>query len=284
MTVTLKYTNGPGGWDVDVLDALKNYNYGSAESSKDYTELPTNLTVVIRAGTNTATFKVPLPEDALSESNERYTVQIDTVSGHEARIPADASKTSVVTTIIDATDYRFNDGVHDHTDGKGLSGPIISLLGTTSIAEGDSLVEARYQVKLSAAGEEDMTVTLRFSGSGTASPDDVDLAKLQSSYPGISNVRVDPGDPTSFTFDVLIRKGEVSFDLRLPILQDDFTEINESFTLSLESATGAEGRILPPAHPDYATYPTEVSTSILDDGSGPRLSLDVDTNPGAGVA
>ncbi len=274
--VTLRYTNGPGGNDIDVLNPLQNYDYGAAEGSKDYTVLPTNQTVIITAGTNTATFVVPLPEDALSEQNERYTVEIGTVSGHEAQIPGDVSKTTVVTTIIDATDYRFNDGAYDHTDGRALSGPIISLLGTDSIAEDGG--DARYQVKLSSSGEEDMVITLHFKGNGSASAADVDLAALQA-HAGVSNVVVDGGDPTSFTFEVRIPKGQVSFDLRLPILNDDFTEIGENFTLSLKEAHGAEGRILE----NNAAYPTSVTTQLQDDGSGPHLTIDVDNDPGAGA-
>ncbi len=264
VTVTLKYADGTTPGHI-------------AESSKDYTELPANTTVTIGPNANKAIFKVPIADDSLSENWEEYSVSIDTVAGNEARIPADPAQSSVTTRIVDDTDWAYNDGHgNDHSSGQALDGPILTMTGTTSIAEtsDSSKQNAVYQITLDKAGEEDMTVTLRFEGlTNGLTKEDIDLAALQSS--GL----IKPGslviiDETTFTFQVVIPKGNVSFDVKLPILQDDLTETNEKYKLSMIEATGSEGRIIPGSF-------DSVTTEILDDGSGPRLTLDAyDGTPG----
>ena len=268
IVITITYTDMAPSTGVDALDpSITDYLYGTAKASQDYTILPTNTTVTIRAGYSFATFSVPIADDSFSESNERFKVEIDKAKGNEARIPADASKNSVVTTIIDDTDWRYDGGPGlDHADGATLDGPIMTLTGTTSIREDEG--DAVYQISLDAAPKEPMHVTIRFQGQGGGiSPDDVDLAAMRANSM-FENVVVDPDDPTSFTFEITVPTGAIAFEFRLPIFNDALTETNECYTLSLVEAHGAEGRII-------AGQGDSVTTEIIDDLSGPRLSLSV---------
>ena len=264
ITITLKYTGVAPGTDGN------GYFWDTAETSKDFTELPDNITVVIKAGSNTATIVVPIADDKLSEKDERFSVEIDTVKGHEAQKALDPEDRTVVTTIVDDTNWNHP----GHENGAKLDGPIASLIGSSSVYESSTnpdISTAVYQIKLSCNADEPVTITLKYEPVvGEASHEDIDFDAFVANN-GIDPLTVVKNADGSFSFKVTITPPDISYELELPIKQDDLTETGEKFSLTMEEAVGGEVQI----KDNDPQHPSSVTTVIYDDVSGPSVSITV---------
>ena len=293
VTVTIKYYSAPGS------------GYDGAEKFVDF-EIITE-TITIPAGSSSVDFYVRIADDSLSENNERFTVQIDSVTGHEARLPLDESKTTVNTVIVDDTQaWTHGSGQGTEIIGTGgshaLDGPILSLDGTSSVIEsvsGNNLANGstQYTITFSKATTEEVTVTMLLKPNNGLTLDDIlgppvngvyDYSLLTSNGRNIQNFKAvdqaafdafvaDPsvGYSAGWTFSFTVPAGYATYGLKLPIYNDNLSEANESFTVSINNVKGSEA-VIDPAH-------TSVTTTISDDNQGAAIGIqafDPDDAPG----
>ncbi|WP_159084654.1 Calx-beta domain-containing protein [Dongshaea marina] len=181
------------------------YLPGTAEGgSVDYREGVAQIT--IRPGETRADFNVRIKDDAKTETDETYQVQLTGTSGAESSL---GKQTLVETTIVD-----------DTRGGGDLDGPVIQLQGPASINE--SKGEATYKVRLSKVSDEDITVDLGYLP-GTASGSGVDYSD------GVAQVT--------------IAAGERLATVKVAINDDALSEANETFSVTLTGTSGGESRL-----------------------------------------
>ena len=283
ITVTLFYDPAPGN------------GYHAAKPMEEFEVLTT--TVTIPKNSSSAQFPVRVPDNDLSQNNTRFEVKITGVSGNEARLPADESKTSVKTVIVDDTQPWLPEyGTHDsptvinpgnaHTmNGGALDGPVIDLAGAASVHENIGSVEYRFIMQKAAV--QDITVTMKLVPDATLPennrltlddffepPADGSMhtiaemtAKLNAvnASPPVTNVRyVVDGDPAQgILFDFVIGKNYAYETIKVPVFNDDITEVTASYTFSIANVTGSEASI----------GNASVTTSIRDDNLGPYVNI-----------
>ncbi|WP_108652172.1 retention module-containing protein [Dongshaea marina] len=179
------------------------YLPGTAQGAGvDYSEGVPQVT--IPAGQLSAEVSVAIIDDALSEKNEDYTVELTGTFGGESRL---GQQTSVETTILD-------------DKGRDKDGPRVKLFGPEEVGESDG--EAVYTVQLTKVSEQDITVKLKYI-EGTAEGSGVDYSE---------------GD-----LQVTIPAGQLSAEVSVPITDDALSEDDETFTVKLKSTSGGESRL-----------------------------------------
>lgn len=279
--------------DVTVtLDFGKNdYDeWGAAIPREDFELLPGQETLVIRAGTNSASVNIRIADDSLTEENKSFDVWIKDATGQEVRYNTPTLQDNKVTTVIvDDTQPWPKNGSGDPVEGVGreghgseanLEGPAVSLFGPGHIMEPKygSTGEMEFTLKLSSIPQEAVTVTVKLDASGTGSTFDLAdlfadtdpaaiLAKLQSLNPGLTFANWQQSG-TGYTFDLKVAANSTFTTFKLPIQADDFTENNCTFTTKIEKVTGNEAKIDPNLD--------DVQTTIVDEPlGGPKISLQV---------
>ncbi|MFB9887497.1 retention module-containing protein, partial [Balneatrix alpica] len=171
--------------------ALRGSDYGSSVSF---------VTVVIPAGSLTATFTLPILDDALVENGEFFTVSIvDVSTGGQAGV------SQVATTITD--DVAPGTGVQPGAEDT----VTFTLEGPAEVIESD--LTAAYTVKLSQPVPEGKEVVVSFSYSGTA----IDGAD----FTGVASIVIPGGQQ------------EASFNIQT--LDDAFVELNDQFVVAISS-------------------------------------------------
>ena len=303
VVVTVSYAANPGG------------GYNGATPSSDFEVI--TYTVTIPKGQSTANFQVRIADDLYSENNERFLVKIESATGNEARValPGDAQHPSTADTVIvdDTQPWPVEAGTAPSGHGV-LEGPTLKLEGAGSVYEPGpgsnpdaAYNSAQYRVTMNAAPVENITVTMSlkadpghpgsgisindFLGAQGASPADVASGKFyydvvsgtfqsaRLTALGITNFKpVDSADPYNaakgWTFDVQLPGGNPTANISIPVAHDDLTEGNDWYLLKMESASGSEAKI-------GAT--SSIATRVVDDGSGPSVSLTVRDMDGPGA-
>ena len=169
---------------------------GDTADTADLTATTTGI-VTVAAGDMTATFTVPVADDATDEADETFTVALSGVSSN-ATISATASTATGTITDDDAAVTKPTLGIAD--------------------AEGAEAAGVEFTVTLSATSTEAVTATWTASiGSG----DTADTADLTATTTGI--VTVAAGDMTT-TFTV-------------PVADDATDEADETFTVTLSGVS-----------------------------------------------
>ena len=191
-TVTLSATS------TEAVTATWTASIGSGDTADtaDLTATTTGI-VTVAAGDMTATFTVPVADDATDEADETFTVTLSGVSSN-ATISATASTATGTITDDDAAVTKPTLGIAD--------------------AEGAEAAGVEFTVTLSATSTEAVTATWTASiGSG----DTADTADLTATTTGI--VTVAAGDMTA-TFTV-------------PVADDATDEADETFTVTLSGVS-----------------------------------------------
>ncbi|WP_027187381.1 Calx-beta domain-containing protein [Desulfovibrio cuneatus] len=265
-----------------------------AQERVDYELLPGQETLVIRAGTNSASVDIRIADDNLTEENKSFDVWIDDATGQEVRYNTPTLQDNKVTTVIvDDTQPWPKDGNNQPVEGVGseghgaeakLEGPAVSLFGPGHILEPEfgSTGEADFTLKLSSISQEDVTVTIKLdiAPTGTAGVKGFDLADL---FAGTTSAAIlaelEALNPTltfsnwqqsgtGYTFDITVTANSTFTTFKLPIQADDISENNCTFITKIEKVTGNE------AHID--TNLDDVQTTIVDEPlGGPKISLEV---------
>ncbi|WED42696.1 beta strand repeat-containing protein [Legionella cardiaca] len=176
---------------------------GVAQDGSDFTGV---ASVVIPAGSSSATFTIQTLDDALAEGSENFTVSIasivDNGNSFEA-ITANPAADEVTTTITDQIGSDNPPGPEDQV--------LVSIIGPANVIEGE--VTTNYTVSLSqtvpAGGS--ITVNLTYSG----------VAQDGSDFTGVVSV--------------VIPAGSSSTIFTIQTLDDTLLESDEPFTVSISS-------------------------------------------------
>ena len=189
---------------------------GIAADGSDFTSV---VTVVIPAGSNSATFTLPTIDDSLFEGNEDIIVTIDSVSGGGFEgIAADSNADSVTTLINDDADI-----------------PAVLINNVTSIEGTDSF--AVYTIELSNLSVEDVDVNLSLAD-GTAIGGGVDFGTA-----GAGNLQVFNGTAFVDATTATIAAGQQFVQVRVPIVDDLIDEPTENYTLTVDVTAGTTTNI-----------------------------------------
>ena len=178
-----------------------------ATSGADYTSIVGEAT--IKGGTTSTTIKVPIKDDDIAESNEKFTITLSNV-GDNAKI-VDGSG---IGTIIDD-----RGGENPNVDEDATATLVISDAGSVNEADGNYLV---YDVKLSNPVGSDIPVSLTTAGSATIGAD----------YSSTLEYSTDGGTTwQSVNSTVNLPADGSSIKVRVAITDDYVTENDESIIL-----------------------------------------------------
>lgn len=269
-------------------NALPGDGYDSAKPREAFEVIRESVTIEPPA--SSADFEVRIPDNLLTENNSRFEVSIKSVSGNEARVPADGSD-SVKTVIIDDTKpwdsgiYGEHDAfrvinpgnAHNHNpaDVSLYDGPAISISGSTAVGEDARTVE--YVFTSPQAPSQDVKVSMSISMGGDTTLEDLfgpgfTPASIETALNNpelgnqtISNVQYMGGNPANgITFDFTIQKGFSHTTFKVPVHNDHLTEAPSPYTVKIEGLEGSEAVI---------GGTGSVTTTISDDGQGPAVKL-----------
>lgn len=276
ITITLTYTAVPG-------DAT----YDGATPREDF-EIRTQ-TVTIPAGSSSATFEVRIEDDIISENLEQYEVQITSATGNEVRIPTAPGASKVVTTIVDdsqAWTFGSDDGFAiinpggSHNPNSSADGPVVGIVGSSGVRE--NAEQMTYQLVMDKAPAQDTTVTLTIEPGSSSEftlrdlfgppisngpPPAYDFTGFETMNNGsITNIRyINPSNPEQgIRFDYTFAAGTTSKAFFVPAYNDDLTEVNSTYVVSIDKVSGSEAQI---------GALSSITTTIADDASGPQVNI-----------
>ncbi len=189
---------------------------GTAIDGSDYTSV---ATVLIPAGSPSATFTLPTVNDSLYEGTESIVVAIDSVTGGGFEgIAADPVVNTVTTLINDGNDI-----------------PTVAINNVTSIEGTDNF--AFYTVSISNLSVEDIDIDLSLA-SGTATGAGVDFGSA-----GAGNLQLWDGTNWNDVTSATILAGTGFVQLRTPIIDDPIDEPTENYTLTVDVTAGTTTNI-----------------------------------------
>ncbi|MBV5298879.1 MAG: DUF4114 domain-containing protein [Rhodoferax sp.] len=217
--------------ETPVTDVTVKLTYtGTATDGTDYTK---EVSVVVPAGSKTATFDLATIDDVYADNGETIIVTLGQITGGGFEsIKADPTKDSVTTTILDDS----NPDTPDTPDEPNQEVVLVSIAGPATVIEGNTTTN--YTVTLTETPVTDVTVKLTYTGTAT---DGTDYTKEVS-------VVVPAGSKTA-TFD-------------LATIDDVYADNGETIIVTLGQITGG-------GFESIKADPTKdsVTTTILDDSN-----------------
>ncbi|WP_075082765.1 Calx-beta domain-containing protein [Mariniblastus fucicola] len=209
---------------------------GTAADGTDFTGVST---VLIPAGSPSATFTLPTVDDSLYEAAESIVVTIDSVAGGGFEgIGIDTSADEVTTLIDDAADI-----------------PEVSINDVTAIEGTDDF--AIYTIELSNLSYENVDISLSLAD-GSAVGSGVDFGSS-----GAGNLQVFDGVSWVDATTATIAAGDYFVQVRVPIADDLIDEPDEDYSLTVDVAAGTTTNI------------QVVGTgTIIDNDAAPDVTID----------
>ncbi|WP_049844035.1 Ig-like domain-containing protein [Vibrio sp. VPAP30] len=183
-------------------------------------------TVIVPAGTTSLNVTIPTTQDDIYEGDESFTLNVESVSG---LVGSGAGQSTI-------TDGGENGGDDDR--------PSVSITETVSVSEGSA---AEFTVSLDKAADTAVTVNLTSSTAGANTAESDDIGNMVVTLADGVTV-VTPNADGSYT----IPAGQTELKVSVATTQDDVYEGNETFSVSVEGASGATG--------------TDTGTATITDG------------------
>ncbi|WP_413699250.1 beta strand repeat-containing protein [Psychromonas sp. KJ10-10] len=204
-------------------DLTVSFNYTTTDADgNDYTAVNS---VVILAGETSATFNITTIDDNFAEGSEDFTISIDSVtSGGLEDVQVSTTNSAITTTITDEPVPSTPDS----------DTAIVSIAGPSNVVEGD--VTTDYTVSITEAPTSDLTVTFNYT---TTDADGNDYTAVNS---------------------VVILAGETSATFNITTIDDNFAEVSEDFTISIDSVTSGGLEDL-----QVSTTNSAITTTISDE-------------------
>ncbi|WP_415888650.1 Calx-beta domain-containing protein [Neptuniibacter sp. SY11_33] len=202
--------------------------------------VPVVQDVVIPAGQTSVTFDVDTLDDVLADSGERYSANINSISGGGIN-DIEVVNGTVVTTILDDS----NPG----TSEPDQETAIVSLTGPATVIEGNTTTPYTVSVDQPAADvTSPITVTFTYSG----------VAVDGTDFTGVASVQIPAGsNSTTFTIDTL---------------DDVLAEMSETFTIEIDSITDSNFESIA-----EDAVNNSVDTAITDDSDPTTTEPDQET-------
>lgn len=236
---SIEYTvamDRPSWQDIDVSYVFEN---GTALlANNDFTDVPSDNTVTIQAGSISATLMIEARADNVDEADETFTVRLSNISpSNAAHFPSMHVTTAAEITIVDS------------------NVPELSIVAGTGDAagqadEGDSMT---FAVQTDIASYRDLTVGYVIT---KEAGDGADVAGANSDVDHTPN-------------PVTIDAGQQETTITVSTREDDIDELEETFTLSLLSTS-----ILPAGAATIATgNGGSTKGTIIDDDDAPSVTV-----------
>ena len=187
--------------DEDVTLSYRTFNDTAFTGTGDYEF--TNGQVTISAGRNQTILPITVFDDNVSESNERFTLRLQSVTTGDAII----DNASGIVTIVD------NDPSGGGSSGGGSSEPALPVLSARSIFVGEGSLIANVVIDSDRVVSEDVTVSFRTT---------------------VGTARSSEGDYIFREGNVTMRAGRDAVTVPITIIDDDRIEGEENFFLSLQ--------------------------------------------------
>ncbi len=217
--------------ETPVTDVTVKLTYtGTATDGTDYTK---EVSVVVPAGSKTATFDLATIDDVYADNGETIIVTLGQITGGGFEsIKADPTKDSVTTTILDDS----NPDTPDTPDEPNQEVVLVSIAGPATVIEGNTTTN--YTVTLTETPVTDVTVKLTYTGTATDGTD----------YTKDVEVTVPAGSKTA-TFD-------------LATIDDVYADNGETIIVTLGQITGGGFESI-----KADSTKDSVTTTILDDSN-----------------
>ena len=262
----------------DTAEFTKDYGFsGLAPNGTDIRPDPLHpdyILVRIPKGQDSATFRVPLIDDKLTEGNERLTVSLkpetDDASNHDKYRVAPANNTAGATIVDDTQPWPAGAGANNqepawHNAPQSLDGPYVKLILTDSLGTplatpaAASIMEnggkVYYQVQLvdRVTGNpytalQDVTINLKATGLGAAV-----LNGAGTDYGFTSTGTGYSYNPATGVISITIPTGQKTAAFTGTAVGDNRAEGNEQVTVEITSVTNNEASVHPTVNTTTAT-------------------------------
>lgn len=261
--------------DVPPGSAPSSADYGAPESPSSGLAFPASGEMTLSAGTQRATFEIPLTLDMLAETDESFSVELLTATGGNAT-GVEIARSIVTITILNVENTPY----------------VLRISGPATVAEGGT---AAYRVftEDDVSSSRQVVVTYRIEGTATSNRDSTQFLNTVSSL-------VNPPDPepdyeapagataqcsgmeaggavpcsATSTDNTIYLEGTVAIPadqsevtLSIPTLQDLVDDDDETLIVRLVSASG--GSTLSPPEISGVAANIVVTTTITDDDTAP---------------